>query len=363
MEHYPQLIVELSAIRQNAAAVSALCRAHGVRLCGVIKGAGGDLRAAKAMWEGGCTQLASSRLDQLRALRESLPQAETLLIRMPQLWEVREVVRLCDASLNTEERTLLELNAAAGDAGVTHGVILMYELGDLREGAADLPQLLKLALLCEGAPHLHLLGIGASLGDIYAVAPDRDNLGELCRAARAVEEVIGRPLEVVSGGSTSTLPLLLRGELPGGISHLRVGEAILTGRDLALFWGGAIPGTREDTLTLRAQVIESNVKPDRPWGAAGPNGFGETVARPGGESHPRRRAILALGRQDVGDAGQLLPLDPGVTVIAASSDHLIVDTEGCEKQVAVGDILSFRMQYQGMLYAFLSRDVEKVYRP
>ena len=363
MEHYPQLIVDSAAIRQNAAAVAALCTQHGVRLCGVIKGAGGDPRAASAMWEGGCTQLASSRLDQLRAVREVLPQAETLLIRMPQLWEAPQVVRLCDASVNTEQRTLLELNAAAGAAGVTHGVILMYEVGDLREGAAGLPQLLELAALSERLPHLHLLGVGCTLGDICAVVPDRDNLGELCRAARAVEEVIGRPLEVVSGGSTTTLPLLLRGELPGGINHLRVGEAILTGRDLALFWGGAIPGTREDTLTLRAQVIETNVKPDRPWGVLGPNGFGETVVRPAGESHLRRRAILALGRQDVGDVSQLLPLDPGVRVIAASSDHLIVDTEDCEAPVAVGEILSFRMQYQGMLYAFLSRDVEKIWLP
>ena len=83
MEHYPQLIVDSAAIRQNAAAVAVLCAQHGVRLCGVIKGAGGDPRAASAMWEGGCTQLASSRLDQLRAVREVLPQAETLLIRMP----------------------------------------------------------------------------------------------------------------------------------------------------------------------------------------------------------------------------------------------------------------------------------------
>ena len=94
MEHYPQLIVDSAAIQQNAAAVAALCAQHGVRLCGVIKGAGGDPRAASAMWEGGCTQLASSRLDQLRAVREVLPQAETLLIRMPQLWEAPQVVRL-----------------------------------------------------------------------------------------------------------------------------------------------------------------------------------------------------------------------------------------------------------------------------
>lgn len=354
----PRLLVDLSNIRRNAGAVCSLCANSGISVAGVVKGACGALPVAKAALEGGCKQLASSRLSQLEALRAALPGVPTLLIRMPLPGDADRVVRACDLSLNTEETTLRALSGAAVEAGVTHGVILMYELGDLREGVASREDLIQLAKVAESLPGLRLAGIGGTLNDIYGVSPSRENMAELAGAFHAVEEAIGRKLDILSGGSTTALPTLLKGELPPEINHLRVGEAILTGRDLPDLWGTQVPGCDCDTLTLEARIIETNVKPTRPWGVRSQNGFGEQPPLPPDRGE-RRRAILDLGRCDVGEVSQLI-CPEGVTVIGASSDHLVLDVQE-RPDLQVGDSLTFRLFYQGMLYAFQSVDVEKVY--
>ena len=354
----PRLLVNLSNIHRNAKAVCQLCARSGISVAGVIKGACGVLPVAKAVLEGGCRQLASSRLSQLEALRAAMPEVPTLLIRMPLPEDAHRVVRACDLSLNTEEHTLRALSAAAVQAGVTHGVILMYELGDLREGVIGREALISLAKVAESLPGLHLAGIGGTLNDIYGVSPSRENMRELADAFHAVEEAVGRRLDILSGGSTTALPMLLKGELPPEINHLRVGEAILTGRDLPDLWGTQVPGCHCDTLTLEARVIETNTKPTRPWGVRSQNGFGEQPPLPPDRGE-RRRAILDLGRCDVGDVSQLI-CPEGVTVIGASSDHLVLDAQE-RPLLQVGDSLRFRLFYQGMLYAFQSTDVEKIY--
>ena len=354
----PRLLISLQAIGQNAAAVCALCRKHGISVAGVVKGSNGNVPVSRTLLDNGCAQLASSRLSQLEVIREALPQAKTLLIRMPSASEAERVVRACDLSLNTEESTLRALSQAAQEAGVTHRVILMYELGDLREGVLGREALIALAKVAENLPGLHLAGIGSTLNDIYGVSPSRENLGELADAFHAVEETLGRKLDILSGGSTTALPMLLKGELPAEINHLRIGEAILTGRDLPDLWGTQVPGCDWDTLTLEARVIEANVKPTRPWGVRSQNGFGEQPPLPPDRGQ-RRRAILDVGRCDVGEVSQLI-CPEGVTVIGASSDHLVVDIQE-RPDLQVGDVLRFRLFYQGMLYAFQSNDVEKVY--
>ena len=354
----PRLLVNLSNIRRNAKAVCGFCGDRGISVAGVVKGACGALPVARAVLEGGCAQLASSRLSQLEGIRAAMPEAATLLIRMPLPEEADRVVRACDLSLNTEERTLQALNDAAVAAGVTHGVILMYELGDLREGVSDREALVALARVAEGLPGIRLAGVGGTLNDIYGVSPSRENMTELVNAFHAVEEAVGRKLDILSGGSTTALPMLLQGQLPPEINHLRIGEAILTGRDLPDLWGTQVPGCGCDTLLLEASLIERNAKPTRPWGLRSQNGFGEQPPLPP-DRGVRERAILNLGRCDVGEVSQLI-CPEGISVIGASSDHLVVDVQD-HPGLHVGDRVAFRLFYQGMLFAFQSADVEKVY--
>jgi len=354
----PRLLISLQAIGRNAAAICRLCGQHGIAVAGVIKGACGAGSVGRALLEGGCVQLASSRLSQLESLRQQFPQIQTLLIRMPDPAEADRVVRACSLSLNTQEATLHALSKAASEAGVPHGVILMYELGDLREGVFSLEQLISLAMTAERLPGLHLAGIGGTLNDIYGVSPSEDNMAALVKAFHGVEQAVGRKLEILTGGSTTALPMLLQGKLPPEINHLRVGEAILTGRDLPDLWGVQVEGCTSSTMELEATVIESNTKPTRPWGVRSQNGFGEQPPLPP-DRGLRRRVILDIGRVDVGDPSQLI-CPEGVTVIGASSDHLVLDVEDHHQVLQPGDKLRFRLFYQGMLFAFHSPDVEKI---
>ncbi len=354
----PRLYVDLNAIARNARAVCDLCAASGISVAGVVKGACGAVPVARRVAQSGCRQLASSRLSQLEAIRAALPDMPTLLIRMPRPDEADRVVRACDLSLNTEASTLRALSQAAQAARVTHGVILMLELGDLREGVPTPEALIALAREAESLPGIWLAGIGGTLNDIYGVSPSKENMAALTDAFHRVEQAIGRKLDILSGGSTTCLPMLLRGQLPREINHLRVGEAILTGRDLPELWGCQVPGCASDTLTLEATVIECNRKPTIPWGLRSQNGFGEQPPLPPDRGQ-RRRAILDMGRCDVGEVSQLI-CPEGVTVIGASSDHLVVDVQD-KTELLVGDTLTFRLFYQGMLFAFSSEDVKKIY--
>ena len=71
-----------------------------------------------------------------------------------------------------------------------------------------------------------------------------------------------------------------------------------------------------------------------------------------------RRGILAVGRQDT-DEARLTPLDPGVRVLGASSDHLLVDLTRAG-QYTVGDTLGFTPGYGALLRAYTSPYVRRV---
>lgn len=86
----------------------------------------------------------------------------------------------------------------------------------------------------------------------------------------------------------------------GAINHLRIAEAILLGKDLQVDWGiRDMDYLRMDTFTLRAEVVEVRDKPTYPIGEFAIDAFGH---KPVYEDRGiRRRAILALGRADVGE--------------------------------------------------------------
>ena len=69
-----------------------------------------------------------------------------------------------------------------------------------------------------------------------------------------------------------------------------------------------------------------------------------------------RRAILAIGRQDIDAEGLIAPA--GVVIRGASSDHLVI--EGVDAPLTVGDELSFGLGYGALLRAATSPFVTKV---
>lgn len=362
MRQYPQLEFDLALLRSNADAVISRCRGMGIRVCGVIKGVDGLPEAARVLRAAGAAELGTSRLEQVAKCRAAGVPGPWLLIRIPGLTELPDVVALCETSLQSEWPTLLALEEECLRQNKTHRVIVMTDLGDLREGFWDKDELVDVCERVERElPHVHLAGIGVNLTCYGSTKPTPEKMNELVGLARQVEQRIGRKLEIVSGGATSSFTLVHWGTMPAGVNHLRIGEAILLGKDLQVDWGiRDMDYLRMDALTLRAEVVEVKDKPTYPIGEFAIDAFGR---KPVYEDRGiRRRAILALGRADVGELESLIPREPGLTVIGGSSDHCIVDVEDCPRRLQVGDIVEFSLCYSHMLYATARSDMRIIFK-
>lgn len=349
-----RLTIDLVKIEANACTLTE--RLPQVAIVAVTKATCGSPEVARAMLAGGAQAIGESRLANIERLRRAGITVPIWLLRAPTPEQAADAVRLADVSLNTELVTVQALDAAAGAARREHGVIIMVELGDLREGlpAGDLPAFLGVVA---GLGHVRVEGIGVNLACYGGVKPTSDNLGRLVQLARAAEEQLGRPL-LVSGGNSATLPMALAGSLPLGIGNLRVGESILLGVDT--LEREPLLDLHRDAFILSAPVVECQVKPSVPIGEICQDAFGN---RPAFEQRgDRRRAILAVGRQDTVPE-VLHPLDAGIEVLGASSDHLMVDVDGLDRPAAIGEPISFVPGYAALLQSFTSPYVEKVYLP
>lgn len=326
----------------------------GRQVVGVTKVTCASPEVARAMLDGGATALADSRLENLAGLREAGIEGPLWLLRSPVPELAADVVRLADVSLESEIETVRALDAAAGRLGKTHSIIAMVDLGDLREGMtpAELPGFLSAA---DALPGVHVLGIGVSLTCYGAIVPDEENLSELVALTRSAEEQLGRRL-YISGGMSSSLDALAAGVFPQRIDGLRIGESIILG--VSTVTRERILGLHTDALVVEAPVIEVKRKPSKPIGTSAQDAFG---GRPSFEDRGERlRAICAIGRQDAPPEG-LRPLDDGVEVLGASSDHLVLDVEGMSRPPRVGDTLRFVPDYSATLRLFTSPYVKKVY--
>ena len=362
MRQYPQLEFDLALLRSNADAVISRCRGMGIRVCGVVKGVDGLPEAARVLRAAGAAELGTSRLEQVAKCRAAGVPGPWLLIRIPGLTELPDVVALCETSLQSEWPTLLALEEECLRQNKTHRVIVMTDLGDLREGFWDKKELVDVCERVErDLPHVQLAGIGVNLTCYGSTKPTPEKMDELVGLARQVEQRIGRKLEIVSGGATSSFTLVHWGTMPAGVNHLRIGEAILLGKDLQVDWGiRDMDYLRMDALTLRAEVVEVKDKPTYPIGEFAIDAFGR---KPVYEDRGiRLRAILALGRADVGELESLIPREPGLTVIGGSSDHCIVDVEDCPRRLQVGDIVEFSLCYSHMLYATARSDMRIIFK-
>lgn len=352
---YPSLDINLDNLLGNATLVRNECRRRGIEPVAVVKGFNALDEMVDVIVRAGFACIASSRIPHLRRTRERGLPVRTMLLRLPMLSEVEEAVRYCDVSLNSELETVARLDAAASRSGTVHDVLWMRDVGDLREGVSCREEFIRGAVEVEKAfRSIRLLGVGTSLSCYGTVRPSRENLSELVENAQAVESAIGRKLEVISGGSSSSTPLLLKGGVPPGVNQLRLGSVLMY-HTLSLR-EDELPELR-DVLTVTAEIIETGVKPTRPVGELAHDCFGNPKEFP--DLGSRRRAILAVGAFDLGDCTKLRPLDAGVRVLGASSDHLVVDLEDAEKEFRLGDVLSFGMSYQSILVSTANGHVRK----
>ncbi len=347
--------VDLAKIEANTRSV--VERLKGVEVVGVVKATAGSPEVGAAMLAGGAVGLGESRLDNIKRLRDGGVTAPIWLLRAPVPALADEAVRYTDVSLQSELTIVRALEVAAARQRRRHGIVAMVDLGDLREGMmpADLPAFVAEV---EQLKHIDLMGVGVNLTCYGEIIPDDRNLGQLAALAAQTEGQIGRPLRYVSGGNSSSIAMVIEGRMPPAINTLRVGETILLG--VETIHRRPTMGLFLDAVTVAAPVIECKRKPSLPVGIQGQDAFGHhSIFEDRGE---RRRAICAIGRQDVPPEG-LRPVDERIEILGGSSDHLILDVEDLDRCLTLGDTVTFIPNYAATLQLFTSSYVGKVYVP
>lgn len=357
---YPRVEINLQYLKENVAEIVRRCGEYGIDIAGVIKGTTGIPECVKMFEEGGAKIIASSRLEQIEDAKNYGINLPYLLLRVPMMTELPEVVRLTDISLNSEIKILKALNEEAGKQGKKHKVILMADLGDLREGFWDKDEMVEVAVTVENELiNLELAGVGTNLGCYGSIEATADKLDELVAIAERIEAKIGRTLEYISGGATTSLPRIINKDMPKRINLLRVGEGILLARDLDVFYGYDMSFMHQDVYTLKAEVIEVKDKPSHPVGKISIDAFGHTPEYV--DRGIRKRALLGIGKVDYGSIDEIFPKDKGIEVIGASSDHTILDIEDADRALEPGDIVTFGINYASIVYLTNCRNVQMVF--
>lgn len=347
----PRIEVDLAAIEHNARTLVARLAPTGITVTGVTKATLGSPQIARAMLRGGVTRLADSRIENLERLRRGGITAPLTLLRSPAPAQAARAVLAADVSLVSDIDVVRSLAEASKAAGVSHGVVLMVELGDLREGLMP-GEILTTARQVAALAGVELVGVGANLACLSGVIPGMEQMRDLSALASLVATRLGLPELRVSGGNSANLPWALGRGSVGAVNDLRLGEALLLGLDPLT--AQPIDGLRTDAFTAVGAVIESREKPTEPWGQVAPVAARAAHARHSAPSARAGRArriqtIVALGRQDSDPDGLTPPA--GASILGASSDHLVLETSAV---VAAGAEMRFGVDYGALLRAMAS---------
>ena len=347
----PRIEISLEKIAHNANTLKDLYGAKGIHICAVTKAVCGEPRIAEVLVKCGIDVLADSRIANIRKMRDAGVEAVFMLLRTPSLSQAADVVTYTDLSLNSDLSVIGELSRQALKQQAVHKIIMMVELGDLREGLmpANFLDAVEQVLELDG---IALAGIGTNLACFGGIKPDDDNMARLSEIAREVEKRFGVILTHVSGGNSANYTWFMSTENLGRITDLRLGESIYLGCET--LFRKPIQGLFTDAFTLVAEVIESIIKPSVPYGEACQNVAGDVPSFE--DLGEIRRVILSIGSQDVLVSG--LTPRAEIDILGASSDHIILDAKNGD--YGAGDEVRFDVNYGALLSAMTSPYVEKV---
>lgn len=351
---YPRIEVDLNKLKHNVKHIVNKCNNKGIKVAGVTKVFCGDPKIAKAYIDGGISFLADSRIENLKRLKDfDLPK---ILLRLPMQSEAEDVVKYADISLNSEIDTIKILSRKAIEAGKVHKIILMVDLGDLREGyfkEEEIYEAVEKILKLKG---VKLEGIGTNLTCYGGIIPREENINKLIKIAEKIKDNYNIDLETISGGNSSSLHLIFNDNMPEGINQLRLGESLVLGRETA--FGNRIEDTFDDAFTIVVEVIELKEKPSIPIGEIGMDAFGNKPTFI--DRGIRKRMICAIGKQDI-NLENITPVDNDIIILGGSSDHLILDVTNSKIDYSVGDKIRFKLDYGGILSSSTSEYVKRVY--
>ncbi|SNR80467.1 alanine racemase [Lutibacter flavus] len=341
----------------NYSYLQQLFKKNGIEWAPVLKMLCGNKTYLEYVLSLGDEQVCDARLSNLKKIKSINPKKETVYIKPPAKRSIAKVVKYADVSFNTEYTTIKWLSEEAVKQEKIHRIIIMIELGDLREGILG-EHLMAFYKKVFELPNIKVSGIGANLNCLSGVMPSKDKLIQLSLYEQLIEAKFGKKIDYVSGGSSVMIPLLLKKQIPKGVNHFRIGETLFFGVDL--FSNKTVPKMKDDVFLLFAEIIEITEKSIVPYGDLEENPSGETIdinKEDYGRNHSR--GILDIGLLDISKTEFIIPVDKNISFIGASSDMLVVDLSKTKKKYKVGDLVSFKMKYMGALRVMNSEYIEK----
>ncbi|MBU0691307.1 alanine racemase, partial [bacterium] len=359
-----RITINPEVLRHNIEVIDGWMTKHGANWTLVTKVLCGHSDTLHVLQKLGVRSMGDSRIDNLQAIERIVPNFESWYLRLPHLSAVPQIVAAADVSLNSEIEIIKAINKEAGRQNKLHRIIVMIELGDLREGI--LPgSLVGFYKQIFELPHVEVLGIGANIGCLAGAVPNKDQLMQLALYRELLELKFERKLPMISAGSSSVLPLLLEEQVPKAINHFRIGEAVFLGTDLIN--AGTLPGLRDDAITLEAEIIEIKEKNLVPMGDTSLiTPFDNDLTNDeNAETNPYRRGyrvIVAIGQLDTDVAG-LTPRHPGFRIAGASSDVTVLNIGEDDAGLKIGGTISFGVNYSALLRLMSGKYTEQVIEP
>ncbi|NDK54379.1 alanine racemase [Pontibacter fetidus] len=344
-----------SKLQHNYQHLNQVFKAHGIDWGIVTKLLCGEEKFLEEVLALGVREIHDSRVTNLKAIKKIAPDVQTVYIKPAPKGSIPDIIEYADVSFQTELEIIRLLSEEAVRRKKLHKIIIMIEMGDLREGVLG-EELVDFYAQVFELPGIKVIGLGANFNCLHGVMPTQDKLIQLSLYKQIIEAKFNKNIPWVSGGTSVTIPLLFTHQLPKGINHFRIGEALFFG--LNLFTAETFEGMHDDVFELQAEIIELTEKPMVPVGILAENPSGDNYeideSLYGKTSH---RAILDIGLLDV-NPKFLLPKDE-LSVIGASSDMLVIELGENKNNYKVGDVLQFSLRYMGALSILNSRYITK----
>ncbi len=121
-------------LKENYQSLDKLFRSKNIEWSIVAKLLCGNRIYLEALMELGIKQICDSRITNLKIIKSIHPEIETVFIKPPAKRYASKVVQFADVSFNTEFETIQLLSDAAVKLNKLHKIVIMIELGELREG-------------------------------------------------------------------------------------------------------------------------------------------------------------------------------------------------------------------------------------
>jgi len=299
--------------------------------------------------------ISSSHWQELSLAKELHSNLRTIVIRPTFLKLSNVIIDNCDISLESSLAAIKALNDSAKNADKNHNIVVMIEMGDLREGIRR-EGLIPFYNNVFELKNIRIVGIGANIGCMFGDLPTYDKLLHLVLYSQLLEAKYNSKMELVSGGTSITLPLLDTGEVPVGVNHFRIGEAVFLGT--SPYDNRRYAGLNTDCFEFESNILELYRKESLPEKKV------RLTSKSKEELNQREygsyKALVDFGNIDV-DPRNLISLDKKVRFFGNSSDLSVYDLGENLREYKTGDVLRFTMKYIGLAQLMNSKYIEKTF--